>query len=86
MKNEEKKQTCWEVNSKKKKGKLCLIRERCKGCGFCIEFCPVDALEVSDKTTEKGYYPPKLTGECILCGRCEKRCPDFAIYLKEEEK
>ncbi len=77
---------CWTVASKKKEGAVCLIKERCKGCGFCIEFCPVKALEFSEKTTEKGYHPPKMTGDCILCGKCEKMCPEFAIYLKEKKE
>lgn len=77
---------CWLGESKKEEGSLCLIAARCKGCGFCIEFCPVDALESSEDTTEKGYNPPKMTGECILCGKCEKVCPEFAIYRKEEDE
>ena len=74
---------CWKVDDR---GSLCLLTDRCKGCGFCIEFCPVKALEVSDKTTPKGYYPPVMKGGCVLCGRCEKMCPDFAIYVKKEEE
>ncbi|MFP3872082.1 MAG: 4Fe-4S dicluster domain-containing protein [Candidatus Natronoplasma sp.] len=74
---------CYPVESKKKEGSVCIIPERCKGCEFCIEFCPVEALEPSDKTTEKGYRLPELTGDCILCGKCENICPEFAIYLKE---
>lgn len=82
---ENKGQRCWKVESKKNKGTICMMPERCKGCGFCIEFCPMKALEYSDKTTDKGYHPPELTGDCILCGKCEKVCPEFAIYLEEEE-
>ncbi len=88
MEKEEKKkgQKCWQVEAKKKKGDLCVIYDRCKGCGFCIEFCPVDALEPSSNTTDKGYYPPTMKGGCILCGKCEKMCPEFAIYVKEEKE
>ncbi len=87
MENDEKKDTvqkCWKVETKEKKGELCVISERCKGCGYCIEFCPVKALEFSENTTEKGYQPPEMKEGCILCGKCEKTCPEFAIYLKEE--
>ncbi|MFW6142423.1 MAG: 4Fe-4S dicluster domain-containing protein [Candidatus Saliniplasma sp.] len=77
---------CWDVETKKKKGGVCLIPERCKGCGFCIEFCPVGALKTSEDTTEKGYHPPEMTEGCILCGKCEKICPEFSIYLKEEDE
>ena len=28
-------------------GKVVINRNWCKGCGFCVEFCPTDALEMS---------------------------------------
>ena len=86
--NEEKEpfETCYEVKNKDREGKICVITERCKGCGFCIEFCPVKALEFSEETTEKGYHTPEMTEGCIMCGKCERVCPEFAIYLKEEEE
>ncbi|MDO7205719.1 4Fe-4S binding protein [Paraclostridium bifermentans] len=24
--------------------------------------------------------------KCILCGLCELRCPDYAIYISKDEK
>ncbi|MBS3817165.1 MAG: ferredoxin family protein [Candidatus Thermoplasmatota archaeon] len=75
----------YHVETDNKEGDVCVITERCKGCGFCIEFCPVDALDYSDRATEKGYTPPEMTEGCVLCGKCEKICPEFAIYLDEEE-
>jgi len=63
-----------------------VIEDFCKGCGFCIEFCPVDALEESEELNTKGVHPPKLKSEdiCIGCGLCEMICPDFAIYLNQK--
>ncbi len=52
----------------------------CKGCGICAAFCPKNALEV---VHEKVRRAPDT--ECILCGQCELRCPDYAIYLEEKE-
>ena len=77
-------QKCYLVETKNKEGSVCVITERCKGCEFCIDFCPVGALEQSEETTEKGYHPPKMTEGCVLCGKCEKICPEFAIHIKEE--
>lgn len=59
----------------------------CKGCGICIERCPVNALEESDKLNKKGIRPPKLKekNECNFCRLCELLCPDLAITVIAEE-
>ena len=68
-------------------GEVSIIANRCKGCGFCIEFCPNEVLEVSREFNVKGYHPPMVVkeGECVNCNLCEIICPEFAIYtvLKE---
>ncbi|MBM3286742.1 MAG: 4Fe-4S dicluster domain-containing protein [Candidatus Eisenbacteria bacterium] len=76
------------------RGEVRVIIDRCKGCGFCVEYCPKDVLAMSDAFNVKGYHPPKVVkeGECVNCNLCEMICPDFAIYsvalpdgLPEEE-
>jgi len=64
-----------------------IIKERCRGCGFCIEFCPKDVLEVSDELNEKGVYPPRVLDEtrCALCNFCQTICPDAAIFTIRKE-
>ena len=59
--------------------------DRCKGCGFCIEFCPNQVLKESPEFNRKGYHPPLVTkqGECVNCNLCEIICPEFAIYSVE---
>jgi 2-oxoglutarate ferredoxin oxidoreductase subunit delta len=61
-----------------------IIEERCKGCGFCVEFCPQDILVMSKDTNSKGYHPPKLIDDarCINCQLCALLCPDFAIFVE----
>ncbi|MEA3339556.1 MAG: 4Fe-4S binding protein [Chloroflexota bacterium] len=68
-------------------GEVHVLIERCKGCGWCIEFCPRGVLEASDKTNTKGYHPPKAikSEACVSCGLCELLCPEFAIYVIETE-
>ncbi len=56
-------------------------REWCKGCGVCIERCPLKALEFSKEMNKKGYFPPELmpNNTCNNCRLCELLCPDLAI-------
>ncbi len=69
-------------------GKVNILAYRCKGCDYCIEFCPNDVLEQSAEFNEKGYYPPvvKEEGKCVNCNFCETICPEFAIYCTELER
>jgi len=55
----------------------------CKGCNICIDRCPVNALEESDKLNKKGIRPPTLKkeNECNFCRLCELLCPDLAISV-----
>jgi 2-oxoglutarate ferredoxin oxidoreductase subunit delta len=69
-------------------GQVYVISERCKGCRFCVEFCPELVLVESDDMNTKGYhYPVVAEGKeqaCVHCGFCNIVCPDFAIYTEEE--
>lgn len=62
-----------------------IIDDRCKGCGFCIEFCPRNVLIISKRTNSKGYHPPEVVDgdHCTNCGLCALLCPDFAIYVED---
>ena len=56
--------------------------ERCKSCGFCVEFCPTKVLALSSAFNSKGYHPPHVIHpeKCSGCDLCGMYCPDFAIY------
>jgi 2-oxoglutarate ferredoxin oxidoreductase subunit delta len=66
-------------------GIVCILKDRCKGCGYCIAFCPKQVLEVASKFNAKGYHPPKAIrpDDCVNCHYCEIICPEFAIYSLE---
>ncbi|MEK7287531.1 MAG: 4Fe-4S dicluster domain-containing protein [Elusimicrobiota bacterium] len=72
------------------KGHVYVISSRCKGCKFCVEFCPKDVLEESPGINAKGYhYPAVVLGkehDCIHCEFCSVVCPELAIYTTEDSK
>lgn len=79
------------VPPRKAKCTIKLIPERCKGCTYCIEFCPKKVLKVSPEINSKGYHIPVVGSpeNCICCKLCELICPDFCIFVEkntEEEK
>ena len=70
-------------------GEVHIINERCKGCSFCVEYCPKDILELSSDFNSKGYHPPIVVDpeNCVHCQLCEMLCPEFAIYvILQDEK
>jgi len=73
------KQTAGEP--RKARGRVSIIVERCKGCAYCVEFCPLGVLVMSPDFNSKGYhYPTVIHAEkCSGCDLCGMYCPDFAI-------
>jgi 2-oxoglutarate ferredoxin oxidoreductase subunit delta len=67
------------------RGEVHILEDRCKGCGYCIEFCPRGVLQFSKRFNKKGYHPPTVTkaDECVNCHYCEIICPEFAIFSLE---
>ena len=67
---------------------ISLIKDRCKGCEVCTEFCPREILEMSHEYNEKGYHFPKLKNgktfsDCSGCNFCEIVCPEFAMIVNK---
>jgi 2-oxoglutarate ferredoxin oxidoreductase subunit delta len=64
------------------RGAVSIVVERCKACGFCVEFCPSKVLELSSAFNAKGYHPPEaiIPEKCTGCDLCGMFCPDFAIH------
>ena len=44
----------------------------CKGCGYCIKFCPKHILEMSKERSDKGHFYPVNIDEsaCTSCAIC----------------
>ena len=47
-------------------------KNRCDGCGICIEECPVEAITMIENKAEINME------KCIRCGICHKKCPQNA--------
>jgi 2-oxoglutarate ferredoxin oxidoreductase subunit delta len=64
------------------RGSVSIVVERCKACGFCVEFCPSKVLALSSEFNTKGYHPPEAVNpeKCSGCDLCGMYCPDFAIH------
>ncbi|NLU24562.1 MAG: 4Fe-4S binding protein [Clostridiales bacterium] len=59
-------------------------KELCKSCSMCVSLCPKNVFEITHAVNKKGYNyaaAPRQE-ECIKCKKCEKMCPDFAIYVE----
>lgn len=70
------------------RGSVSIVVERCKACGFCVEFCPSKVLALSSAFNSKGYHPPHAVKpeKCNGCDLCGMYCPDFAIHGHRTDK
>lgn len=60
-------------------------RDRCKGCGLCVDVCPQKIITIrKDIRTQKGYCPAECTdkAKCTGCAMCFTMCPDCAIEVE----
>lgn len=50
-------------------------KEKCNGCGQCVEVCPCEAIELDDVAKVKADV-------CTECGVCVDECPCQAIRIE----
>ncbi len=67
----------------KVQGAVVVDKECCKGCGICIEACPLDVLALHKEVNSKGYnYAYMKNPEyCNGCTNCAIVCPDTCITV-----
>ena len=63
--------------------KVEIQKERCKGCGLCVEVCPKGCLRISSGLNKMGEHPAETSSneECTGCRLCAVVCPDCAITI-----
>ncbi|QGP91998.1 4Fe-4S binding domain protein [Neomoorella glycerini] len=75
------------ITTENGKGIFHLFPALCKGCGLCIEKCPVDTIGWAKQlgafgtpVVEPGHGKP-----CIACKKCQLVCPDAAIWIERRD-
>ncbi|TLN09759.1 4Fe-4S dicluster domain-containing protein, partial [bacterium] len=51
--------------------------DKCTGCEFCIQNCPVAVMQLRDRVPAIDY------NRCISCLCCQELCPQQAVELKQ---
>jgi 2-oxoglutarate ferredoxin oxidoreductase subunit delta len=67
---------------RKKRARVTVFANWCKGCGLCVAFCPQQVFEEDDESHPIVAHPERCTG----CGWCTMHCPDFAIFSVLEDE
>jgi 4Fe-4S ferredoxin len=70
---------------------LTLDRDRCVGCGICVEVCPREAVQIKKMPRAEGEKakPPIIDideQKCQYCGICNAICPFGALEHKVNGK
>ncbi|OWK27375.1 MAG: hypothetical protein US76_04040 [Parcubacteria group bacterium GW2011_GWA2_38_13b] len=67
-----------------KKGRIAIDAEVCKGCDFCIAFCPKKLIKKGPHPNGCGFCPAVFSDteeKCNACKICGIVCPDAAIEV-----
>ena len=66
-------------------GKIKINKNKCKGCEYCIIYCPKKCIELSHAINVRGVRYAVFVDpiECTGCGICARVCPDVCIEVTQ---
>ena len=69
-------------------GTVLIEKDRCKGCGLCVQACPSHVLAMSHEINTRGYFFPLVEhpDDCNGCRYCVLVCPDVAVQVEHKGK
>lgn len=67
--------------ARRKRARVTVFANWCKGCGLCVAFCPKSVFEEDQEGHPIVAHPER----CTVCNWCVMHCPDFAISMRVEE-
>ncbi|MEW6571251.1 MAG: 4Fe-4S binding protein [Nitrospirota bacterium] len=69
------------------KGMITIDSELCKGCGFCVDACPLGVIVIEENFNKKGFFPAsaEYLERCTGCAMCAEMCPEIAIEVYRNE-
>lgn len=56
--------------------KISIDKQKCSGCGSCVEICPYRLITLTDNKAEP------LSEKCFSCGHCYAVCPTGAVQVE----
>lgn len=71
-----------EKKRPRRRGRVTVFHNWCKGCGLCIAFCPNSVFEPGSD----GHPLAAHEDKCTVCNWCVVHCPDFAIVVEEVDE
>ena len=61
---------------------------KCKGCFYCVKFCPSNKLVATNELNQKGYPIVRIAEDarCSGCNNCILMCSEGCISIFKEVK